>query len=85
MPPSETRRQVFIGHQANLRMLENVCKRIGIAPEDHYANIACFGNCGAAGAPTVLSQHWDDLRNCVIHMAVVGSGLAWGGMRISRD
>ena len=85
LPPDESRRQVFIGHQANLRMLENVCKRTGIALEDHYANVAYFGNCGAAGAPTVLSQNWDELRNCVVHMAVVGSGLAWGGMRISRN
>jgi 3-oxoacyl-[acyl-carrier-protein] synthase-3 len=85
VPPDETRRQVFIGHQANLRMLENVCKRTGVAPEDHYANITYYGNCGAAGAPTVLSQNWDELRNTVIHMAVVGSGLAWGGMRISRN
>jgi 3-oxoacyl-[acyl-carrier-protein] synthase-3 len=85
MPPDEKRRQVFIGHQANLRMLENVCKRTHIALSDHYANIAYFGNCGAAGAPSVLSQNWDKLRNCVIHLAVVGSGLAWGGMRISRD
>jgi 3-oxoacyl-[acyl-carrier-protein] synthase-3 len=85
IPPTENRRQVFIGHQANLRMLENVCKRTDTAPEDHYANVAYFGNTGAAGAPTVLSQNWDELRNCVIHMAVVGSGLAWGGMRISRD
>lgn len=84
VPPSESRRQVFIGHQANLRMLENVCKRTAITPENHYANIAYYGNCGAAGAPTVLSQNWDELRNTVIHMAVVGSGLAWGGMRISR-
>jgi 3-oxoacyl-[acyl-carrier-protein] synthase III len=84
VPPSESRRRIFIGHQANLRMLENVCKRTAIAPEDHYANIANYGNCGAAGAPTVLSQNWDELRNTVIHMAVVGSGLAWGGMRISR-
>jgi 3-oxoacyl-[acyl-carrier-protein] synthase-3 len=83
IPPDETRRQIFVGHQANLRMLENVCKRCGIAPEDHYANIAYFGNVGAAGAPTVLSQKWDELHNMVIHMAVVGSGLAWGGMRIS--
>ncbi len=85
VPATETRRQVFIGHQANLRMLENVCKRRCIELGDHYANVAWFGNCGAAGAPTVLSQHWDDLRPAVIHMAVVGSGLAWGGMRISRD
>jgi 3-oxoacyl-[acyl-carrier-protein] synthase-3 len=85
VPESETRRQVFIGHQANLRMLENVCKRTGVALEDHYSNVAWFGNCGAAGAPSVLSQNWDELHHSVIHMAVVGSGLAWGGMRISRD
>lgn len=85
VPPDENRRQVFIGHQANLRMLENVCKRIHVALADHYANISYFGNCGAAGAPSVLSQHWEDLRNCVINLAVVGSGLAWGGMRISRS
>ena len=85
VPPDESRRQVFIGHQANLRMLENVCKRTNVALEDHYANVAYFGNCGAAGAPCVLSQNWDELHNCVIHMAVVGSGLAWGGMRITRN
>ncbi len=84
VPATETRRQIFIGHQANLRMLENVCKRCSIGADDHYANITYFGNCGAAGAPTVLSQKWDESRNTVIHMAVVGSGLAWGGMRISR-
>ncbi len=85
VPEGESRRQAFIGHQANLRMLENVCKRTGIALDDHYSNVAWFGNCGAAGAPSVLSQNWDELRHSVIHMAVVGSGLAWGGMRISRD
>jgi 3-oxoacyl-[acyl-carrier-protein] synthase-3 len=84
VPESEERRRVFIGHQANLRMLENVCKRSGVALEDHYANVSYFGNCGAAGAPSVLSQKWDELKGTVVHMAVVGSGLAWGGMRISR-
>ncbi len=66
-------------------MLENVCKRTDIECSNHYANVAYFGNCGAAGAPTVLSQHWDELRHCVILLAVVGSGLACGGMCISRD
>jgi len=85
VPADERRRQVFIGHQANLRMLENVCKRTGFESADHYSNIARFGNTGAAGAPCVLSQNWDELRNTVILMAVVGSGLAWGGMRITRE
>jgi 3-oxoacyl-[acyl-carrier-protein] synthase-3 len=85
VPESEKLRQVFIGHQANLRMLENVCKRTGIALTDHYSNVGYFGNAGAAGAPTVLSQNWDELRHTVILLAVVGSGLAWGGMRITRE
>lgn len=85
LKPQEERRKVFIGHQANLRMLENVCKRTCIPLADHYSNVDYFGNTGAAGAPTVLSQHWDELRNTVILMAVVGSGLAWGGMRITRE
>jgi 3-oxoacyl-[acyl-carrier-protein] synthase III len=81
----ENRRKVFIGHQANLRMLESVCKRTGMALEDHFSNVAYFGNTGAAGAPTVLSQNWDELAQTVVLMAVVGSGLAWGGMRITRE
>jgi len=85
VPESEKLRQVFIGHQANLRMLENVCKRTGIALTDHYSNVGYFGNAGAAGAPTVLSQNWDELRHTVILLAVVGSGLAWGGMKITRE
>ena len=83
--PEDGRRQMLIGHQANLRMLENVCKRTGIALQNHLANVAGYGNCGAAGAPSVLSQHWEELRQALVHMAVVGSGLAWGGMRIAFE
>ena len=82
---TDHRRQILIGHQANLRMLEQVCQRVDIAPENHFYNLVDFGNCGAAGAPTVLSQHWDDLRHSIIHIAVVGSGLAWGGLSIFRN
>jgi len=78
-------KQVFIGHQANLRMLQSVCKRLGIAESDHLSNVRKFGNCGAAGAPSVLSQNWDALGSAVINMAVVGSGLAWGSIRMTRN
>jgi 3-oxoacyl-[acyl-carrier-protein] synthase-3 len=47
--------------------------------------VAKFGNCGAAGAPSVLSQNWDALGTCGISMAVVGSGLNWGGLRIAKE
>jgi 3-oxoacyl-[acyl-carrier-protein] synthase III len=76
--------EFFIGHQANLRMLEAVCGRLDIPAENHLSNVQRFGNCGAAGAPSVLSQHWESLAPCAINMAVVGSGLSWGGIRICR-
>jgi 3-oxoacyl-[acyl-carrier-protein] synthase-3 len=75
-------REFFIGHQANLRMLETVCGRLRLPAKNHLSNVERFGNCGAAGAPSVLSQNWDTLGPCAINMAVVGSGLSWGGIRI---
>lgn len=74
--------EIFIGHQANLRMLESVCKRLDIPAELHLTNVRQFGNCGAAGAPSVLSQNWNGLASCAVNLAVVGSGLSWGSIRI---
>ncbi|MCD5416326.1 ketoacyl-ACP synthase III [Candidatus Bipolaricaulota bacterium] len=74
---------LFIGHQANLLMLQSVCDRAGIGKEQHLFNVDTFGNCGAAGAPSVLSQHWDDFaEGDEMALVVVGSGLAWGGLLI---
>jgi 3-oxoacyl-[acyl-carrier-protein] synthase III len=74
---------VFIGHQANLLMLNAVCERAQVQPSRHLFNVDEFGNCGAAGAPGVLSQHWDTLPSrCELALVVVGSGLTWGGLLI---
>jgi 3-oxoacyl-[acyl-carrier-protein] synthase-3 len=73
----------FIGHQANLMMLNAVCARGEVEPSRHLFNVDEFGNCGAAGAPSVLSQHWDRLpAQCEVALVVVGSGLTWGGLLI---
>jgi len=74
----------FVGHQANLLMLEAVCRYTEIAPDHHHCNVVDFGNTGAAGAPTVLSQRWDAWQaGDEIAVAVVGSGLTWSGLRIT--
>ncbi|KAA3613353.1 MAG: ketoacyl-ACP synthase III [Calditrichaeota bacterium] len=74
---------LFIGHQANLRMLETVCRRCEIAPGQHFFNVNAFGNTAAAGAPTVMSQNWDSFRKGdVLAMVMVGAGLTWAGMAI---
>jgi len=73
------RRFHFIGHQANLRMLESVCKRCDIPPERHHSNVEWFGNTAAASSGTVLSQSWEKWkRNDDVAMVGVGSGLTWG-------
>jgi 3-oxoacyl-[acyl-carrier-protein] synthase-3 len=73
----------FIGHQANLSMLKSVCKLVNIDDQHHLYNVDQFGNCGAAGAPSVLAQNWQKFQSGnQILLAVVGAGLTWGGLVI---
>jgi 3-oxoacyl-[acyl-carrier-protein] synthase-3 len=75
----------FIGHQANLRMLEAAVKRIEVPESRHFFNVDRRGNTGAAGAPSVMSEHWDDAAlGDFVAMCVVGSGLAWAGLLLER-
>jgi len=76
----------FIGHQANLLMLKSACSRSGIAVERHLFNVDRRGNCGAAGAPSVLSENWEQFRSGdEAILAVVGAGLTWAGLFITFD
>lgn len=73
----------FVGHQANLLVLENVVRRAGLDAKEHWLNVIDYGNTGAAGAPSVLSQHWDELGSGdAIVLCVVGSGLTWSSLRM---
>ena len=69
----------FVGHQANLRVLQSVCERAGIPPERHHSNVEWFGNTGAPSCATVLSTQWDKWApGDDVLVAVVGAGLTWG-------
>jgi 3-oxoacyl-[acyl-carrier-protein] synthase-3 len=72
------RRLHFIGHQANLRMLETVCLQCDVAPDRHHFNVIDYGNTGAAGAMSVVSMKWDSWQpGDDIALVGVGSGLTW--------
>jgi 3-oxoacyl-[acyl-carrier-protein] synthase III len=76
----------FVGHQANLLVLEAVARRAKLEGAEQWLNVVDRGNTGAAGAPSVLSQHWDDLRaGDVVVLVVVGSGLTWSSLRMEVD
>ncbi|MBP9020957.1 MAG: ketoacyl-ACP synthase III [Syntrophobacterales bacterium] len=68
----------FVGHQANLGMLETVCERACIKKDNHWHNVEDYGNTGCSGAPAVLSQHWEELKPGMhVAIALVGGGLTW--------
>jgi 3-oxoacyl-[acyl-carrier-protein] synthase-3 len=72
------RRFHFVGHQANLRMLEAVCRQCDVPSDRHHANVEWFGNTAGAGAPSVLSMRWDDwTADDDVAVVGVGAGLTW--------
>lgn len=70
----------FVGHQANLRMLESVCRHCAISDDRHFRNVERFGNTAGAGAPSVISQRWAEwTASDEIGVVGVGAGLTWSG------
>lgn len=74
----EGRRLHFVGHQANLLMLEKVCELCHVPPDRHHHNVGDYGNTAGAGSVGVLSMRWDDWTDDDdVAVAGVGAGLTW--------
>lgn len=77
--PIDWNRDVFIGHQANATMLEQIRNNRDIPPQNHWHNVTEIGNQAGASAPAVLAMHWDQVvAGQKVVVAVVGAGLSWG-------
>lgn len=75
----------FIGHPANLPMLQLTCRFLDAPEELHLHDIARYGNTGQSSAPAVLAEHWDEIPSGrEVVMSVVGGGLTWAGLRLRR-
>lgn len=71
----------FVGHQANLRILESVAKRLSLPPERVIANIEDVGNTAAASIPLALAWAADRGRLTPgdrVVLTAFGGGLTWG-------
>ena len=71
----------LIGHQANLRIIESVCGRLGLPLEKCWVNIHRYGNTSSASLPTTLDEANRAGRlkqGDVIAMMAIGAGMAWG-------
>jgi 3-oxoacyl-[acyl-carrier-protein] synthase-3 len=71
---------LLIPHQANLRIIEAVGKRFGIAKEKVYVNVDRFGNTSAASIPIAIDEGLKTGRiraGDLVAMVTFGAGLTW--------
>jgi 3-oxoacyl-[acyl-carrier-protein] synthase-3 len=71
---------LFIPHQANLRIIEAASKRLSLPPEKVFVNIEHYGNTSAAAVPIALCEAIDQGRvypGAHLGMVAFGAGLTW--------
>src|SRR5262249_29787319 len=72
---------LFIPHQANLRIIDAVGERLKIDPQKVYKNVDRYGNTSAASIPIALEECVRDGRvktGDMVLMTTFGAGLGWG-------
>ncbi len=73
---------LFVYHQANIRILSAVGDRLGLQPERVVDSIARHGNTSAASIPLALDAALADGRldrGARVLVGAFGAGLTWGG------
>jgi len=71
---------LFIPHQANLRIIESVAKRVGAPMERVYVTVQRYGNMSSATVPVALVEALEEGRvepHALILMPAFGAGLTW--------
>ncbi|HET7100628.1 MAG TPA: 3-oxoacyl-[acyl-carrier-protein] synthase III C-terminal domain-containing protein, partial [Terriglobia bacterium] len=76
---------LFIPHQANLRITEAVRERMGIPAEKVYSNIDRVGNTSSASIPICLDECVRSGRikkGDLVLMSAFGAGVTWGSVLV---
>jgi 3-oxoacyl-[acyl-carrier-protein] synthase-3 len=74
---------LFVAHQANLRIIEATQERLGLPEEKVVKNIQDYGNTTAATVPLALATALDQRRladNHLVALAAVGAGYTVGAV-----
>jgi 3-oxoacyl-[acyl-carrier-protein] synthase III len=72
---------LFVPHQANLRIIEAAVKRLQVPMEKVMVNVQRYGNTGAASVYVALEEAWAGGRvkaGDLILLAAFGGGFTWG-------
>ena len=76
---------MFIPHQANLRITQSVAKRLGVGMDRMYSNIEKYGNTTAASIPIALAEaHLAGKikKDDIVILAAFGAGFTWASAAI---
>ena len=76
---------VYVPHQANVRIIEHARKKLGIPEERTVVNVDRFGNTSSGSIPLALSDAEADGRLApgeMVLMTGMGAGLTWGSALI---
>lgn len=72
---------LFIPHQANIRIIDAAARKLGIAAERVFSNLARYGNTSCASIPLCLDEAAAEGRihsGELVLMVGFGAGLSWG-------
>src|SRR3984885_15084115 len=72
---------LFVPHQANMRIISAVAERLGMPPEKVFTNIDRYGNTSAASVPIALDEALEQGRihdGSIVMLNACGGGLTWG-------
>ncbi len=76
---------LFIPHQANLRIIEAASRRLELPPEKVFVNIERYGNTSAAAVPIAMCEAIDQGRimpGSRVGCVAFGAGLTWGAIAL---
>jgi len=72
---------LFIPHQANIRIIDAVADRLHLSPEKLFVNIAEYGNMSAASTAVAFCEAFEQQRfkkGNMVMLDTFGAGLVWG-------
>jgi 3-oxoacyl-[acyl-carrier-protein] synthase-3 len=76
---------VYVPHQANVRIIDHAARKLGIPEEKVVVNVDRYGNTSSGSIPLALADASDDGRlkpGKLVLMTGMGAGLTWGSALI---
>jgi 3-oxoacyl-[acyl-carrier-protein] synthase III len=76
---------VYVPHQANIRIIDHAAKKLGIPQEKIVVNVEKYGNTSSGSIPLALADAADDGRlepGKLVLLTGMGAGLTWGSALI---